>query len=545
LRAFAESPAKRAASLLESSNNTLAPDDMLSAGDQAAAVKRYHFKSGSVIEMLKQLKQKFESDKLETTKAETNAVNAYELAKAARADQRGAAEKAKDAKAAELGEVQEAAAESKGELTDTQEDLQADSALISETEKKCSIKDAQWAERQKARALELEAMKKAVEILAKATGLRTEAPSNPVPPASPLEATDFLQLRDLSPRGARERAVQLLKTQASALRSKALGRLAEEIASHAAGPFDDINNMIQKMIFHLQDEQTDEDKHKAWCDLEVNKTDASIANKVEKMDALQAKIDKADAYIVELANVIKAHNEMVEKITVHMQESVRIRLVGKQENAVAVKDAQQAQSAIADAVAVLEAHYKESGMIPKEPYEFAQTGAGAPVELPEEPSTWDASYTGVTDPTAAGEGVVAVLKTVSADFAKMEADSRVQEETDQKFFEEEMKECEIDKARRIKDVEVKTAEKKRQAEKVASLTESKKHVQSEHEATEQYMADLQKACVEGDSTYEDRKAARAKEIEALKEAMGILQDAFKQNATAVDGFLQVRRHKVF
>ena len=32
--------------------------------------------------MLKQLKQKFENDKLETTKAETNAVNAYELAKA-------------------------------------------------------------------------------------------------------------------------------------------------------------------------------------------------------------------------------------------------------------------------------------------------------------------------------------------------------------------------------------------------------------------------------------------------------------------------------
>ncbi|CAK0909212.1 unnamed protein product, partial [Prorocentrum cordatum] len=166
----------------------------------------------------------------------------------------------------------------------------------------------------------------------------------------------------------------------------------------------------------------------AWCDLEVNKTDASMSNKVEKMDALQAKIDKADAAIVELANEIKAHNEMVEKITVHMKESVEIRKVGKQENALAIKDAQQAQTAIADAVAVLEAYYKESGMLPKEPYELAQTGAGAPAELGDEPSTWDASYTGVTDPAEAGEGVVAVLKSVSADFAKMEADSRARHE---------------------------------------------------------------------------------------------------------------------
>merc|ERR1719230_2386918 len=100
-------------------------------------------------------------------------------------------------------------------------------------------------------------------------------------------------------------------------------------------------------------------------------------------------------------------------------------------------------------------------MIAKEAYEFVQ----APAELPEDPSTWDASYTGVTDPSEAGTGVIAVLKECASDFADMEAKTQVQEETDQKFFEEEMRDAEIEKASRTKEAEVKTAEMKRQVQK--------------------------------------------------------------------------------
>merc|ERR1719352_1414691 len=51
------------------------------SGDAAAHVKKYKFKSGNIIELLKQLKAKFEEDLLETDKAETNAENNYQLAK--------------------------------------------------------------------------------------------------------------------------------------------------------------------------------------------------------------------------------------------------------------------------------------------------------------------------------------------------------------------------------------------------------------------------------------------------------------------------------
>jgi DNA repair exonuclease SbcCD ATPase subunit len=322
------------------------------------------------------------------------------------------------------------------------------------------------------------------------------------------------------------KALELIRTAARQTKSKALEQMAQELSAPLTGPVDEVNGLIEKMIFHLQAEQKDEDDHKNWCDLELNKTDASIIDKEEKIEELQAKIHEAQAYVTELTEAITENTEMVAKIDMHMKESAEIREVGKRENMEAIKDAQVAQTAIAEAIAVLETHYKETGMIKKESWEFVQQED--PVDLPKDPSTWDASYTGVMDPKDPGNGIVSVMEATSADFAKMEADTKVQEETDQKFYEEDKKDCEIEKATRLKDAEMKGEEKKRQVEKISVLDDEKKHVSGELETTQQYLADLQKACVEGTSTYEARKEARAKEIEALGAAQDILKDAFNQ-----------------
>merc|ERR1719436_2017594 len=181
-------------------------------------------------------------------------------------------------------------------------------------------------------------------------------------------------------------------------------------------------------------------------------------------------------------------------------------------------------------------------MIEKQPYEFIQRG----VDLPDEPSTWGSSYTGVAAPENQPDGIITILKKISADFAKMEADTVVQEETDQKTYDEQMKLHYIEKARRTKDSEMKTEEKGRRVATITQLTATHKHVSDEHEAVMQYLADIDKACVQGDSTYEARKAARSKEIDALHEAQIILKDAFKDKygvlgITVAKSFLQRRR----
>merc|ERR1719321_2624492 len=74
------------------------PAEVMASGDYAGHQKSYSFKGGNVLELLKQLELKFEDDLLAVEKAETNSVNAYNLAKDARDNAIEAAEKARDEK---------------------------------------------------------------------------------------------------------------------------------------------------------------------------------------------------------------------------------------------------------------------------------------------------------------------------------------------------------------------------------------------------------------------------------------------------------------
>jgi len=90
-----------------------------------------------------------------------------------------------------------------------------------------------------------------------------------------------------------------------------------------------------------------------------------------------------------------------------------------------------------------------------------------------------------------------------------------------------MKNSDIEKARRKKEAEMKAERRKELLNKIDDLTKSKKHVSTELESVKQYLDDLQPACVEGGSSYEERKAARKDEMEALRKVQGVLEDAFK------------------
>ena len=55
---------------------------------------------------------------------------------------------------------------------------------------------------------------------------------------------------------------------------------------------------------------------------------------------------------------------------------------------------------------------------------------------------------------------------------------------------------------------MKTHEKSQRVDKISSLNGQKKNTEAELEKTDQYLEDLKPACMDGDSRYDDRKAAR-------------------------------------
>merc|ERR1719327_2526908 len=239
------------------------------------------------------------------------------------------------------------------------------------------------------------------------------------------------------------------------------------------------------------------------------------------------KVAEHDAAIKKLIKQITENNDKSSDISNYMEQETELRNENKAEIEATIKDSQDAQAAVTSAIQVLKDFYKESGMIAKEPWEFVQVSSKRSVELPDSPDTWDSSYTGVSDPKSGADGVLAILDGVMEKFSAMEADAKVQDETDQKNYDADMQAKKIEMEETKQDTSMKTTKKDTLQEKMEGMSAQLKHTTSEFDAVVQYLKDLQPACGEGDSSYEDRKKARADEITALRKAQTILEDAFR------------------
>jgi len=508
---------------------------LLAAAGKPAA-KTYTFKSGGIIETFKGLQAEFEANKLDSTTGETNKLNAYNLAKQSRDGALKAAEASKKEKEDIKGGKESDNANAKSDKTEQQNMLNGDTASLETTNKDCMTTTQEWEERSAIRDGEIKAVGMAIQILGKVTDVR-DPDTHEIPKKALMEATarverdtavytaglSFLQVED-----PKAKAVNLLKTAAKAAHSKSLEKLAQAISTFD-GPFDKIKQMIQKMIFRLMSEQKDEDDHKNWCDLENEKSTESATDKSEKMDTFKAKINEMNDAINLLVKQITDNNKKAEDIQEHKATETQLREENHAEIVATVKDSQDAQAALASAISVLKDFYKSSGMIAKEPWEFVQIKAHTQrdVELPAKPETWGASYTGTSDPKNGADGVLTLLDETMNKFSSMEADAKVQDETDQKNYDQDMAGKTVELAETTQDTSMKTSKKDSLQQKMEAMSGQLKHTTSEHDAVEQYLKDLVPACGEGDSSYDDRKKARADEITALRKAQTILEDAFR------------------
>jgi len=518
---------KVVAKLLKASQEQPGDENADKFEERTGREETYSFKGGDVIEMLKTLKLQFEDQLKELNSAEASASNAHKLADAAKEDEIQAAERAKETKTEVKGAKGSDLSTAESTLSEATSSRDADTTVLDETKQLCGERKEEYEKRMKTRADEIEAMGKAIEILSKVTGVRT--------PESKGISLIQISKKISDPKAA---IVNLLRKAGSSKQTAALEKLAEKIAAlkqtPGSGTFDQIKNMIQKMIFHLMAEQKDEDDHKNWCDKELETTAMMKEDKEKKKEALQASIDVLTQEIADLEVQIKENMAAVAQMQKDIETETEERQAEHAENMATIKDAQEAQTAVSQAIAVLEDFYKGTGMMEKEAWEFSQMHAQVrrvsvpgETDLPEpNPEMFESPYKG----QEGGTGVVGMLKEISENFALMETNAKADETTEQDDFDSFLTDTKIAISEKSKDTDMKTARKGRQEEKLTSKTDDFKHNEKELEATVQYEADLQHACVDGDSTYEDRKAARTREIEALKEAQDILEKAFDEPA---------------
>merc|ERR1719454_2064268 len=319
-------------SLIQKSAVRGSPEDLLKLDPSKGnpfkpKAKAFSAHQGGVIETFKQMEEGWAADKISEDEQETNALNAYKLAKQARDSAISTAEASKSEKEGIKADRESEKAQAESDKADQEKMLVGDEASLESTDHDCKIKTQEWDERSKIRSGELEAMAVAKKILSKVTGVRNPD-THEIPTKALLEATahvsrDTVDLRTravsfLEVRDPRVKAVNLLREAARQAHSKSLQKLAQEISVYD-GPFDKIKAMIEKMIFRLMGEQKDEDEHKLWCDMETEKSTKSKDDKADKVSIMTTKVAEMDAAIKLLVKQITENNAKVNSIAEYQE----------------------------------------------------------------------------------------------------------------------------------------------------------------------------------------------------------------------------------
>merc|ERR1712217_141920 len=230
--------------------------------------------------------------------------------------------------------------------------------------------------------------------------------------------------------------------------------------------------------------------------------------KTEAVETLHAEIDSLEASIAKLTADITELTKGVAELDKAMAEQTSIRQSEKAENELTIKDSQEAQTAVAQALTVLKEFYAKAG-----------DATALLQQQPEAPEIFDSPYKGMQ---AENGGVIGMLEVIESDFARLEAETTAAEATAQKEYDEFMTASKVDKAQKQKDIEHKTAKKQDETQAKTTKTADLEGTQKELDAALAYFDKLKPSCVDAGVSYEDRVTRRKEEIQSLQEALRIL-----------------------
>jgi len=464
--------------------------------------------SGGIIDMMNELQSKMEDESEKLTADEMDGKHTYQMLAQTLTDQiekqtatsgrRASTKKAKEAEAAAW----------KGELADTEAAKDADEKYVADLTTTCAEKTTAFESRQKLRAEELEALDKAIEIIA--DGAVSGASEKHLPQFYQKDANLLAQLRNGLQAPATTAAASFLKLQGHKMNSRILSALSLRVTN---APFKKVVKMIKDMIMKLTQEATDEAEHKGFCDTELttnkqtrDSKSAEVAELTAEIESLNAKSQKLTQEINQLSADIAGIDDAVAKATANRQEET-------DKNTATIADSKGAIAAVTQATTVLKEFYAKAAGATS----LTQVRRGVDDDMPE---SFDKPFTGM-----GGEGgIVGMLEVILSDFQRLEADTTENESSSAAEFETFSSDSAMDKAIKMQEVKNKEGLRQKADSHAQQATEDLQATQSELDAALAYYEKLKPSCVDAGISYEDRVRQREEEIQSLQEALKILSD---------------------
>merc|ERR1719335_1285415 len=215
---------------------------------------------------------------------------------------------------------------------------------LADTKAECSQIAADFENRQQLRAEEIEAIEKAIEIISDPA--ISGAAKKHLPGLIQIKSPSMAQLRSSSSNPAQVEVAQFLQDRARELNSRVLSVLAERVEKD---PFKKVKKMIKDLIDKLMAEATAEAAHKGWCDKELATNEHTRKEKTDAVDTLHSEIDELTASNAKLTEEITQLSTEVADLDAAVAKATKMREEEKAKNAETIKDAQEAQTAVAEA----------------------------------------------------------------------------------------------------------------------------------------------------------------------------------------------------
>jgi len=467
-------------------------------------MKSYAPQSGQIFGILKQMIADFKDDLTGAEAREADALKEFEDLKAAKEKEIKSGKELVIQLDDEFAEFGEKKAQAFKDLEDTKAQLELDRTFLKNLEEKCAQSDEEFEKRVKDRNIEIEAVQDTIKIVNS-----DEAFDN-----FSKTVNTFVQLSG----GAATQEQQVLLRRVSTMLAEVGTRIQSPRLSLMAtaaqlDAFTQVKAEIDKMVTELTKQQQDEIDHRDWCIKEMDDNKRETAAAYAKKESLETKIADLEKSIETMTSEIDASTKAIAETQESMKRASEIREGEDADFQQTVQDQRLTQMILKKALARM----KEVYLLQRKPGAPHIQTSGTHTDPGNGPARFD-KY----EKNAGGAKVVSMLEEIIADSVKAENDAMAAEEDAQTAYEIMMKQSNdmiIAASKKINDL------KEARATATGDLTMTKEDFKQtivDLSDLNDTLSGLVKACKYILDNFDARQAARAAEIDALKEAKAIL-----------------------
>jgi len=492
----------------------------------------YKFHSQGIIEVLNELLGDFTKNKAEVDAEFAKTKATYEATVTDLTTQMTDNEAAMQQLSSDIDTLTTEIAAARLDLINAEAQMKDDEAYLKDLTAQCEARAHDWDQRSQMRAGELQALTQALTILgskvqgaAENVNIRALLQTKPVSAHISFlqEATVVEEEKHLATEhsvltvsmhakknAAKQRAIALLSQTGKRLGSAVLTSLAMHVASD---PFLKVKTLIQNLVERLLREATEEATKKGFCDTELGKAEKDRGYRFAEANKLSVEIAQLEAKRDSLTTEIDELAVGITNLEGSIQSATEMRAQEKEDNLATIAEAKDGLIAVTEALTILKSFYKQAAkggsvLLQASPVDEDTSGPG-----------FDSAYTGKQESSSS---IIGLLEVIKSDFERTLSVTKEMEKTNAADFVLFDRTSKSDVGGKSTKHELDTEDL---ATTEATLTQKMTDLKTAMDLLDgalKTLEDLKPMCTDSSMTYAERVAKREEEIEALKQALCIL-----------------------